>query len=73
MFGLVEKYRTEGDATTADRYIELIAEIEIRLREAGVCIACGRPLKNKESLETGLGPECTAKLEEKEAIKNADR
>lgn len=64
------RYRDDGDLATADRYVELAAEMERRLRAARVCIACGRPLKNEESLLTGLGPECTAKIEEEA---NADR
>jgi len=64
LLGLVPRYLREGDPETADRYIELAAEIKERLRREGVCVACGRPLKNEESLKTGYGPECTDKLED---------
>ena len=61
---LAGRYLDEGDFDTSAHYIAMAAEIEARLRAAKVCIACGRPIKNPDSLESGFGPECTAKLEE---------
>ncbi len=64
------RYLSEGDTETCERYIQLASDIEARLREAKACIACGRPLKNEDSLKLGYGEECAANLEKES---NVDR
>lgn len=63
---LADRYREEDDSETSERYVELASEIEARLRAAGACVACGRPLKNPASLESGYGEECATNLEKEE-------
>ena len=60
-------YAIRGDKETADYWWGIAERIEEQLREAGVCVKCGRPLKNEESVELGLGPECQAKGRKEEA------
>ena len=57
-------YALQGDKETADYWWDIAERIEGQLRGAGVCIRCGRPLKNQDSLELGLGPECQDKQKE---------
>ena len=55
LIALADRYEQEGDAETAERYRLMASEIYDMLREASVCVRCGRVLK-----EPGVefGPEC---------------
>ena len=55
-------------AETADdplHYLDLARKLKEKLQAARVCIRCGRPLRNEDSLATGLGPECSDKENQK--------
>ena len=48
----------------AERYLEMQAAINKELREAGVCLYCGRQIKSEEARQTGLGKDCHELLEQ---------
>lgn len=48
----------------ADRYREMQSQITDELKEAGVCLYCGRQLKSDQARQQGLGQDCFAMLEE---------
>lgn len=39
-----------------------LAEAGVEFRHAGRCCRCGRPLTTPESIDSGVGPECAARM-----------
>ncbi len=63
---IAAQHALNGNRELQEYYNDIAERLEKQLREARVCIACGRPLRNVESLEEGLGPECLHKKQESE-------
>jgi hypothetical protein len=48
----------------ADRYRAMQADINAELKEAGVCLYCGRQIKSDDARKIGLGKDCHELLEQ---------
>lgn len=45
----------------AEFYLKQIEELDVEIREQGICRRCGRPLKDEAARAIGYGKECLAK------------
>ena len=61
------RYRSDTEIVKGARYIMKMSEVPnlntpMELYHEGVCCFCGRKLKSKKSIETGIGPRCKHRL-----------
>lgn len=53
-------------------YREQIAECDRKIKAAGVCLRCGRPLKDEAARQRGYGTECMKRKEAEDGTSESE-